>query len=145
MNGPETPNPPTYEEAALRHELNEIISNHYTKKDFVILQDHDLNQSAVVMFAGKLRSRKPGIFLDVEVNECIHDGNRSIYIIISNFGEYQVTENGIISNQNNEIVTDESEFMKLRFWMRETIWSEDHTKAMIQKSSIKNKRIEGWP
>jgi hypothetical protein len=130
----ESPRSQLYEELALRDELQTIISDHYTQGDFIIVQDENLSTSAEVMFAGKLRAKIPGKFLDVEVTDVIlYDDEKVLMVSLGDFEEYQIASDGIISSVNTEFQHDKQGLMALRFWIRETEWSCTHTETLLQK------------
>jgi hypothetical protein len=134
MSGPETPRSQSYEEISLRQELDEIIKVHFTNGDFLVIQEDDIDAPAEVIFAGKLRGRKPGSLIDVLVCDCILDDDERIKVIsIGHEDEYQIHESGIISSEDSEFHLDDEGLMNLRFWLRETEWSRDFTNALLQK------------
>ncbi|HEY1645681.1 MAG TPA: hypothetical protein VGF75_04895 [Candidatus Saccharimonadales bacterium] len=134
MSGPEAPRSQSYEELALREEIGQVVSSHYESGDFEILQAEDIYSPAYVIFAGKLRGQRPGSTLDIVVFDHISvDKEKILTIAIGDYAEYQLEDDGIISTDNHEFYLDEDDLTRLRFWVRETKWSSQHTKAILQK------------
>jgi hypothetical protein len=132
MTTPELPSPMSYEELALREEVQTIINQHFRSGDFAILQANDLIQPANILFGGRTRGNSKRL-LDVKMSVCLYDNNQQAVNITLDDSEYVMEQDGVYCASDPDNWLGEDELVNMRFWLAQTQWQPVCTQLFAER------------